>query len=341
MAIFRKIHTTFWSDSFVSELNQKQKLFYIYILTNDKTKQCGVYQITKKQICFDLDCSMSDLTTLIQFFIKKDKIRYNEETNEIAIKNWGKYNDASSPKVKACINKELNFVKDNSLISYTNNSTPHGGNYNPNYRVSKTTREFIFKRDLNKCTLCGSESNLSIDHIIPRNIGGLSINENLRCLCRSCNSSRSLFGEELKQDLTNEGYDFDKLLNINKIDNYQYSIRINQYSIGTQSQEEEEEEQEEEREQEEKKETAFLSDVLNSEYIAVLNLWLQHKKERKENYKETGLKTLAKKIKEDYKTVEDFESAVKYSISNNWAGIYPPKKQPQQQSSFNPSKMVY
>jgi hypothetical protein len=90
------------------------------------------------------------------------------------------------------------------------------------------------------------------------------------------------------------------------------------------------------------KENSFLTAILDSDYITVLDLWLQHKKERNEKYKPTGLKTLAEKIKEDYKTVQDFENAVKYSISNNWAGIYPPKPQNNQPTNIAaPNKMVY
>jgi hypothetical protein len=108
------------------------------------------------------------------------------------------------------------------------------------------------------------------------------------------------------------------------------------------SNKEEEEEKEEEKNKNKNKETAFLSDVLNSEYIAVLELWLQHKKERKEHYKPTGLKTLAEKIKKDYKTVQEFESAVKHSIANNWAGMYAPKTQINQTANTAaPNKMVY
>ena len=54
MAIFRKIHVTIWTDSFFAELKDKEKLFYVYLITNDKTTQCGVYEITKRQIAFDL-----------------------------------------------------------------------------------------------------------------------------------------------------------------------------------------------------------------------------------------------------------------------------------------------
>jgi hypothetical protein len=120
MAIFRKVHTSFWSDSFVNDLTVDQKLFYIYILTNERTKQCGIYEITKKQICFDLGYSMDKVSILLKYFIDKKKIKYNESTKELAIKNWSKYNYSTSPKVKSCIIKELALVKDRVLIQYLN-----------------------------------------------------------------------------------------------------------------------------------------------------------------------------------------------------------------------------
>ena len=118
MAIFRKIHTSIWSDSFFIELNKDKKLFYLYLLTNEKTKQCGVYEITKRQMAFDLGYSINTVSILLTYFFRKGKIRYNENTNEIAIGNWLKYNSSSSPKVQSCINKEFMLVKDTLLIEY-------------------------------------------------------------------------------------------------------------------------------------------------------------------------------------------------------------------------------
>lgn len=118
MAIFRKVHTSFWSDSFISELDNDHKLFYIYLMTNERTRQCGVYEITKKQISFDLGYSIDRVSKLLTYFILKGKIRYNDKTNEIAIGNWLKYNFSTSPKVKSCIEKEFSIVKDTLLIEY-------------------------------------------------------------------------------------------------------------------------------------------------------------------------------------------------------------------------------
>lgn len=118
MAIFRKIHTSFWSDSFIQDLEQSQKLFYLYLLTNERTRQCGVYEITKKQISYDLGYTIDRVSILLDFFIKSGKVKYNEVTKELAIGNWLKFNNSTSPKVKSCIDKEFGYCKDTVLIEY-------------------------------------------------------------------------------------------------------------------------------------------------------------------------------------------------------------------------------
>jgi len=120
MAIFRKIHTSFWSDPFIQDLDNDHRLFYLYLLTNEKTKQCGIYEISKKQISFELGYSIDRVSKLLAYFIKNDKILYSEATKEVALKNWMKYNASTSPKVVSCIKSELCSVKDRVLIEYVN-----------------------------------------------------------------------------------------------------------------------------------------------------------------------------------------------------------------------------
>ena len=120
MAIFRKIHTSFWSDTFIQDLDNEHRLFYLYLLTNERTKQCGIYEISKKQMSFDLGYSIDRVSKLIIYFIKIGKILYSEDTKEIALKNWNKYNGSSSPKVVSCIQSELKQIKDRVLIEYVN-----------------------------------------------------------------------------------------------------------------------------------------------------------------------------------------------------------------------------
>lgn len=122
MATYRKLHTTFWTDPFVENLTQEQKLFYLYLITNTKTKQSGIYEITKKYMAFETGFSIKEITELITYFVNDGKILYSETTNEIAIVNWVKHNLSLSHSVLKCIETDLYEVKDKVLIKtlYTN-----------------------------------------------------------------------------------------------------------------------------------------------------------------------------------------------------------------------------
>lgn len=49
----------------------------------------------------------------------------------------------------------------------------------------------IWRRDGFKCVECSATENLTIDHITPRVRGGGDEEENLRTLCKHCNSAKS------------------------------------------------------------------------------------------------------------------------------------------------------
>ena len=51
----------------------------------------------------------------------------------------------------------------------------------------KITRRAVFARDGWACQYCGSRSNLTVDHLIPRSKGGSSNWENIVASCAPCN----------------------------------------------------------------------------------------------------------------------------------------------------------
>ena len=118
MAIFRKIHTKFWGDVFVQELTPEKKFFYLYLLSNEKTKQCGIYEITLRQISYDTGYTIDTVEKLLEFFVNAEKIKFSRDTNEIAIKNWNRYNGSKSPGVENLVKKELKSVKNKDLIDW-------------------------------------------------------------------------------------------------------------------------------------------------------------------------------------------------------------------------------
>lgn len=54
----------------------------------------------------------------------------------------------------------------------------------------------IFERWEHKCAYCGSEENLTLDHIIPQSKGGNNHTPNVLCACERCNRSKAHFNWE-------------------------------------------------------------------------------------------------------------------------------------------------
>lgn len=111
MAIYRQLHTTFWKDDFIGECSQIEKLFYLYLISNDKTTQSGAYEFSYRYAQFELGISREEVDRLLDFFVSKGKIRFNKQHNEVLLVNWLKYNSARSPKVAPVIDKELDNLK--------------------------------------------------------------------------------------------------------------------------------------------------------------------------------------------------------------------------------------
>lgn len=111
MAIYRQIHVDFWQDEIVTELSPEEKYFYLYLMTNNRTTQCGVYRFNLKVMAFDLGYDKSTVEKLLSRFVSNGRIKYNEEENEIYLVNWLKYNSARSPKVAKVIDKQLADVR--------------------------------------------------------------------------------------------------------------------------------------------------------------------------------------------------------------------------------------
>lgn len=57
--------------------------------------------------------------------------------------------------------------------------------------VPTVMRERVRRRDGGRCVRCGSEEELTVDHMRPFSRGGPTVPRNLQLLCTSCNSSKS------------------------------------------------------------------------------------------------------------------------------------------------------
>lgn len=121
MSIRRVVNTDFWTDEKVVELfSPEDKLFMLYLLTNPHTKQLGIYKLVKKQCAFELGYSVDSVSVLLERFENKYQIiKYSNETNEVAIKNFLVHSIVKGGKpVEDCLLKDISEVKDKSLLEY-------------------------------------------------------------------------------------------------------------------------------------------------------------------------------------------------------------------------------
>jgi uncharacterized phage protein (TIGR02220 family) len=97
MSKSRTIHTKVWTDTWFENLDVKQKLLFIYLLTNDKTNMLGIYEISLRKISFDTGLSNDEISKILDQFSKDNKIFYKE--NHIILSNFLKH-QSYNPNMK-------------------------------------------------------------------------------------------------------------------------------------------------------------------------------------------------------------------------------------------------
>lgn len=118
MAI-RMIITDLWQDQVwrreVKDI--KLRYFWLYLLTCTMSKTCGIFHLPLDLVSMETRLSLEDVETCIQKLSDLKLCVYSNETEEIAISNYPKYNirNMGKPMVD-CIIKELELVKDKELM---------------------------------------------------------------------------------------------------------------------------------------------------------------------------------------------------------------------------------
>lgn len=120
MATFRQVKLSFWTDHLVSDnFSAEDKYFFLYLLTNIHTNLCGCYEVSMKQIAFEMGYSIETIASVIDRFENKyNLIRYDRSTYELLIVNWSKHNWTESPKFRKLLEKEIESIKDMEFREY-------------------------------------------------------------------------------------------------------------------------------------------------------------------------------------------------------------------------------
>lgn len=107
MAKQRMVNTRIWSDSWVLDLDPSEKLLRIYLITNDHTDLCGIYEIHTRVISMETWFDKDMIEKMMARFIKDDKIsRYQ---NRIYIKNFSKH-QTNNPSIQKGIERSIKLI---------------------------------------------------------------------------------------------------------------------------------------------------------------------------------------------------------------------------------------
>lgn len=120
--IKRIVNTKFWQDEKVLDnYSVEDKYFMLYILTNPRTSQLGIYKLPKKIASFETGYTREVIEVLLQRFRDKYKnILYNDQTQEIALLNSLKYSIVKGgAPVVSLLEKELSQIESDELILTT------------------------------------------------------------------------------------------------------------------------------------------------------------------------------------------------------------------------------
>ncbi|GAA0355544.1 hypothetical protein GCM10008932_05720 [Alkalibacterium iburiense] len=118
----RIVDTAFWTDmQVVDNYSVEDKYFSLYLMTNDKTTQVGIYPLPKKVMSFETGFTSDVIQVLLDRFSNNyGKIIYSEKTQEITVLQSLQYTILKGGKpVSDLLERELTKVRDSSLIFAT------------------------------------------------------------------------------------------------------------------------------------------------------------------------------------------------------------------------------
>lgn len=91
MGNYNPVYRSLWSNQRFSGLKPDEKLVFLYLLTNEKTQQTGIYQILLKQIACDCNLDLEPVADAVQSLIDKSLITYWENESLIYIRKFFKF----------------------------------------------------------------------------------------------------------------------------------------------------------------------------------------------------------------------------------------------------------
>jgi hypothetical protein len=120
MALSRNIQLSFWTDAkVIDDFTPEDRYFFLYLMTNPHTNLCGCYEISKKQMSDETGYTKEVIEKLINRMANIHQVvKYSNDTKEMIILNWSKYNWTESSKLRIALEREIEMVKDAEFKRY-------------------------------------------------------------------------------------------------------------------------------------------------------------------------------------------------------------------------------
>ena len=113
MARYSKIYNSMWSDPEFEELSTEGKLLYVYLLTCPIGSAAGYFRLPVKQVAIDLDLTKA---TALELLTNEQSLwQYDQETNQVFIRNYLKYNKLGGEKQMSNLNLQVKGLADSPL----------------------------------------------------------------------------------------------------------------------------------------------------------------------------------------------------------------------------------
>ena len=97
------IDSDIWSDT--DDLTMTEKVFYIYLLTNNQRNIAGYYKINPKYVALDMGIDKRKVETILSRHQKYWV--YDKDTNQVLIPKFTRYNSVKSKQQMTALNAEL------------------------------------------------------------------------------------------------------------------------------------------------------------------------------------------------------------------------------------------
>lgn len=194
MARQRFIWPDLWDDPVLGMLDEAAVLLYIacFSLADDEGRLLGEAKWLNSHVFPYRDFTAEDVKEM------RDRIASCKENfcvyivdgiDYICFLNWGDFQKPKYPKASTLPPLEAASHKSTRVSRHGEVTTVQGRSWVRRGYIKKHVRAAVYARDGHSCVNCGSTKALQIDHIEPVSLGGSNEPDNLRTLCRSCNSS--------------------------------------------------------------------------------------------------------------------------------------------------------